>query len=106
MNNLPDLSNENVVVILFKMEGCPACEEYEPRFQRIAEPYQGHFPILIFDVTDPTMQAVADRLKVYGLPATFVLRRPVGLIRAEGNIDDHELAWMLDAAAREAQRGY
>ncbi len=106
MSHLPDLNGHNVVVILFKMEGCPACEEYEPRFRQIASSYQGCFPILIVDAADPSITPMADRLKVHAIPATFVLRRPTGVIRAEGNIENDELTWMLNAAAREAARGY
>jgi len=102
---MTDLDQHRIVVILFKMDGCPACAAFEPRFRQLATPYLGRFPILIADANDPGVAPLADRLGVNAVPATFVMRKPSGIIRAEGVLSDAELGWMLNVAAREAMYG-
>jgi thioredoxin-like negative regulator of GroEL len=101
MRNI-DLNQAPVVVVLFKMEGCPACAEYEPRFRKFAAAYGSCVPTLIVDVTDERYIPLADRLGVTGVPATFVLRRPRGVIRLEGAVSDRQIQGLLDVAARSA----
>ena len=96
------LNNANAVVVVFTIEGCEACEEYKPRFSRIAQQYQHHVPILMYDANDPRCADLATRLNVTNVPATFVLRRPTGMMRVEGGIPDSQIAWLLGVAAREA----
>lgn len=101
-------ANARVVVVLFTIPGCEACAEYKPRFQRIAQQYQSIVPILMFNANDmrPDVADLANRLNVASVPATFVLRRPTGLIRVEGAIPDSQIAWLLGVAAREASNPY
>jgi thioredoxin-like negative regulator of GroEL len=96
------VNNSRVVVVVFTIAGCEACEEYKPRFRRLAQHYQPYVPIMMFDANDPQCTDLANRLKVHAVPATFVLRRPTGLIRIEGGIPDSQIAWLLGVAAREA----
>jgi len=91
-----------IVVVLFTIEGCQACTEYKPRFARIASAYREHVPILMLDANDPQNANLAGRLNVEGVPATFVLRRPSGIIRMVGSVPDSQIAWLLGVAAREA----
>lgn len=103
-----NLANARAVVVLFTIPGCGACAEYKPRFQRIAQQYQHVVPIYMLNAND-TRSDVADlanRLHVANVPATFVLRRPNGLIRVEGAIPDSQIAWLLGVAAREASNPY
>jgi thiol-disulfide isomerase/thioredoxin len=95
-------SNSRVVVVLFTIAGCEACEEYKPRFQRIAQRYQRQVPIFMLDANDPRNADLGARLNVSNVPATFVLRRPTGVIRVEGAIPDSQVAWLFGVAAREA----
>jgi thioredoxin-like negative regulator of GroEL len=97
-----DPNNARVVVVLFTIAGCEACEEYKPRFQRAARQFQQYIPIILLDANDPRNQDFAQRLNVANVPATFVLRRPTGVIRAEGTLPDSQIAWLLGVAAREA----
>jgi thioredoxin-like negative regulator of GroEL len=96
------VNDSRVVVVLFTIAGCEACEEYKPRFRRIAQQYQRHVPIVMLDANDPRCADLAQRLNVTNVPATFALRRPTGMIRVEGAIPDSQIAWLLDVAAREA----
>jgi thiol-disulfide isomerase/thioredoxin len=98
-----DLRNSPIVVVLFTLEGCPACEEYKPRFAKIAKTYQGHVPVVFADANDPKFQDLAERLNVEAVPATFMLRRPRGMIRMVGSVSDQQVHWLLGTAARAAQ---
>lgn len=99
------MNNSRVVVVVFTIDGCEACEEYKPRFRRIAQPYQTSIPIFMMNANDPQNAELANRLKVAAVPATFVMRKPSGVIRIEGAIPDSQIAWLLGVAAREAAMG-
>lgn len=85
------------------MEGCEACHEFWPRFQRVAEPYkQAGIPVLVFNAAseDPEIEQLADRWGVYATPSVVVARRGPGMLREEGNMDDQSLKQLFDAAYR------
>jgi len=97
----PDLSNANVVVVVFVMEGCGACKEYLPRFKKLAEPYRkAGLPILIYDAAskDERVQNFADRVGVDATPTTAILKRGPGVLKAEGSIPDEEIQQILGIA--------
>jgi len=92
-----------VVVVVFVMSGCPACEEYLPRFQRIAAPYmQAGVPVLVYDAAseDQRIQSLADRWGVEATPTTIVARHGPGMLKEEGAIDDHGIKTLMDVAYR------
>jgi thioredoxin-like negative regulator of GroEL len=102
---IPGLDNARVVVVLFTLEGCPACAEFKPRFRRLAEAYSQYMPIIMADANDPRFTGLADRLQVREVPATFALRRPSGALRILGNVPDTHVRHLLDIAAHEALYG-
>ena len=91
------------VLVVFTIEGCGACAEYKPTFMKVASAYRGRFPIYMLDANDtnPQVAQLAQRLNVQAVPATFVLRKPTGMIRVEGAIPADQVAWLCDIAARE-----
>ena len=97
-----DLDRARIAVVVFTIKGCPACAEYKPRFQRLAAPYAGCIPIVVVDANDARYSQLADRLGVQEVPATFVLRKPRGIIRVIGGAPDAQINWLLGVAAREA----
>lgn len=101
-------NNARAVVVLFTIPGCDACAEYKPRFQRIAQQYQSIVPIYMLNANDtnPQVADLASRLNVMNVPATFVLRRPTGVIRVEGAIPDEQIAQLLGIAVREVTNPY
>lgn len=101
-------TNAKTVVVLFTIPGCDACAEYKPRFYRIAQQYQHLVPVYMLNANDtrPDVADLATRLSVANVPATFVLRRPTGMIRVEGAIPDSQIAALFNVAAREAQNPY
>jgi len=116
---MSDLSQTQVVLIIFAMPGCPACEDYMPRFerqvvgfQRFGAPFvyhrarraipRGAIPIAIYDATsdDQELQALADQYGVTGMPTTMLVTRYQGMQKHEGTLDDDEIYRLLMAAAQ------
>ena len=98
-----ELSQANVVVIVFVMDGCGACKHYLPRLHRVAEPYRrAGIPILVYDAAsaDQRVQDLADRFKVTATPTTIVAKRGPGFLRVEGSIADEEIRELMDIASR------
>lgn len=95
------LDQARIVIVVFTLEGCPACAEYKPRFLQMAQIVQDRMPIIMADANDPRFADLAQRLNVAAVPATFVLRRPTGIIRIAGAIPNDQIAWLLDLAARQ-----
>lgn len=93
-----DLSQARAVVVVFSQEGCPACEEYLPRFQRIAATKA--VPSRIVDVGLPDAEAISDNFGVEATPTTMVLKRPVGAIKAEGALSDADIEQLFGIAAK------
>lgn len=61
-----------VAVILWTQEGCPACEEYYPKFHRVAQRYAGCLPIIIADINQ--FPGAADKYRVAATPTTMITR--------------------------------
>jgi len=116
---MADLHHINVVLIVFAMPGCPACEDYLPRFRRQVVAFQryhhpfvfhtegapvasGTIPICVFDSasTDPGVQALADQHHVSALPTTVLATRYYGNERLEGALSDREIYDLLVRATQ------
>jgi thiol-disulfide isomerase/thioredoxin len=95
------LDQSPVVVVMFTLKGCHFCIDFKPRFQKLAAPYADLVPIVMADANDPKFESLANRLNVQGVPATFVLRKPAGMIRVDGAVPDSQVIWLLNIAARE-----
>jgi thioredoxin-like negative regulator of GroEL len=97
-----NLDQARIVVVVFTIQGCEACADYKPRFERVAGAYGGCVPIVMADANDPRFAQLADRLSVQEVPATFVLRKPRGVIRVVGSVPDSQINWLMGVAARES----
>jgi thiol-disulfide isomerase/thioredoxin len=93
-----DLTQYNVVVVVFVMEGCHACAEYAPRFQQVARGFPA-VPAFIVDANSPQGGPLADRFMVEATPTTMILRKPSGAVRAEGALPSEEVAEMFKFAS-------
>jgi thiol-disulfide isomerase/thioredoxin len=96
-----DIQGERVIVVVFAMPDCPACEEYLPRFLARAEAYRkAGVPVFVYDVSseDPKLNAFADRYKIRATPTTLVLPRGAGMLRAEGALPDASIEVLLRKA--------
>lgn len=113
------LANVNAVVIVFAMDGCPACEDFMPRLQQQISQFQayghpfvyytlgmqippGQIPVIILDGAsqDPSIDEVAKQHAVDALPTTILLRRYNHPAKREGAIDDEQIHGLLTAASQ------
>lgn len=116
---MSDLSACNVVIVIFAMDGCHHCHEYLPRFRRRVRaftdlrwpfvyydgartPSAGEIPIVIVDGAspDPSVEELAQRYQVEGMPTTLVMPRIGAPMRLEGAVDDREIHDALVFACR------
>lgn len=120
-----NLDAQNVVVLVFAMHGCPACDHYLPRFTSEAaalsrqlagqgtafvinpetQPPPGVIPVLVFDAAaeDADVQKLADRFGVQATPTTVVAARGPGSFKVEGSLANNQIQWVL-LMASEANR--
>ncbi len=112
-----NLESQNVVVYVFAMHECPACEHFLPRFIAEAEalnatlapqgisfvvnpmtqPPPRSIPILVFDAAaqDDAVQKLADRYSVTATPTTIVATRGPGSFKCEGSLANNQIQWLL-----------
>lgn len=89
------------IVVVFTMPGCPACEQYMPTFQAVANRFP-HVPRYVIDAASPQGAPYADHYGIQGTPTTMVLRKPAGALRAEGLLAESHVQELFSIAA--AQR--
>lgn len=91
-----------VLVVIIVQEGCGACDEYKPIFEKIAAPYaQRGLPIYKLDASsdDANAQAFMNRHRVENTPtviAATLYRGPVA--RLEGVSTEVETRQLFDVA--------
>lgn len=111
----PDLRQISVLVVVFGMDGCGACDAYIPKFTKqvaaAGAPFtiwapgdklaRGQIPVLFYDASseDPELAAFADQLKITATPTTCVLTR-YGTTKVEGAIPPEQVDALLVAAQR------
>lgn len=116
---MADLTQHRVLIAVFGMPGCGACEDFIPMFTDLVEkrgrPFhvyvpgepipRGSIPILIYDVASPdqTIQDFANQYAISATPSVLVLRRGQGALKIEGSIDRNQAAHLL-AIAHQANR--
>ena len=98
-----DLRKQRVLVALFVMEGCGACDEFKPRFDKISAPYAAAgIPIVVYDAQSeaPDLVAFMDRYGVTATPTMLILKRGPGSIRVDGSVDDAQIRQAFEIAHR------
>ena len=102
---------------MFGMHGCPACEDYLPRFFRqlegfiaLGQPFviyepggaiaTGQIPVIVCDAAsqDPSVVQLADQHHVSGLPTTLLIPRMGFPAKYEGALSDVQIYNLLNAA--------
>lgn len=91
---------ERAAIFVFGQHGCPACEDYIPRFKRLAMPYHRVLPVGVYDLGRDGRHAneLAQQMGIRATPTTVVMRG--SRIRSfVGSLPDHEIAELLRAAS-------
>lgn len=95
-----------LTISIFVMAGCPACEEYKPRFRHIyAQMQQAGAPLppLEFvDVNAASAQAVSNHYSIKFTPTTVFQRGDGYWWKWDAALSDEKIAWLL---ARSTQGG-
>jgi thioredoxin-like negative regulator of GroEL len=80
------ITDKPLVIAVWVMPGCGACEEYLPRFRQVAGRYSRCIPSVIIDATKNEEAANAFRVKA--TPTTMVVRNGRrGAFSIEGSAD-------------------
>lgn len=110
----------HAVIVVFAMEGCPACEEYKPRLEKEIKRWQannaplvigqkgqtfGPYEVAVIFVDaaseDPQVQQLANDFAIEGVPATILFTRKARPRKIEGAVDDVQIyAMLLEACSR------
>lgn len=111
-----DISKVKSMLIVFAMDGCPACHDYTPRLIKMVEGFQAHgvpfvfhtdgpifkgqIPVLVYDGAsqDPGVVELANQYAIEGLPTTLLLTRNARPVKIEGAISDEEIYKLLASA--------
>ena len=88
-----------VLVLMFGMDGCPACEDSLPRFREIAA---RHPEVTAYAVDSMKVESAADRFKVRATPTTVLLSFGRQVERIEGSASGRRLEALFDHAERMA----
>jgi|SRR5882672_8862974 len=110
------LDNTKVVIIVFAMHGCPACQDFLPRFYNQIEGYQkmghpfvvyqgealakGQIPVMVYDSTsqEKSLQDFANLHHVENLPTTLLLPKVGHSMRFEGALSNEQIYTLLNNA--------
>jgi hypothetical protein len=115
-----DLGNTRVLLVVFGMPGCGACDEFVPKFlervtafQKQGAPFRvvqgndkkiepGEIPVMLYDAAaeNEGLQDFADSLGISATPTTCMLTRRSGTTKIEGAISPAEVDVLLQAAVR------
>lgn len=108
-----DLRNTRVLVVVWAMPGCGACDQYLPvltkrinALKRQGAPFHiwapgdvlssGQIPVMFYDASaeNEELQAFADQLGVTATPSTYVLTKN-GTTKVEGALPPEEIDKLL-----------
>jgi thiol-disulfide isomerase/thioredoxin len=90
-------------VVVFHMAGCSACDDYMPKFKRVAVKYRNHVPIKHVHYTgrNAATEAMLDKYKIEGFPTTVILdAKEKAILKVEGSLPVAEITKIFEQAAR------
>jgi len=61
-----------LLIVVWGQEGCPACEEFTPRFRRIAAKYARCVPAVVVDAE--RFDSAANHYRIRATPTTMISR--------------------------------
>lgn len=88
-----------LLIIVWGQEGCPACEEYTPRFRRIAAQYARCVPAVVVDAG--RFDRASDHYRIRATPTTMISRfGRRSLYSIEGSAPDQQIENLFQFAMR------
>ena len=93
------IDQQPVLVLMFGMQGCPACDSFLPRFRDVAA---RHPAVVAYAVDSSKVEAAADRFRVRATPTTVLLSFGRQADRVEGEASERRLERMFESAERMA----
>jgi thiol-disulfide isomerase/thioredoxin len=94
-----DIRQYPVAVIAWKQDGCPVCDEFFPKFDRVAKQYEQCLPVLVADVND--YPEVADSFRVMSTPSVIISRFGQRSFRSiTGDTTEADIVGLFEVAAR------
>jgi thiol-disulfide isomerase/thioredoxin len=91
--------NNPVALLVFYMNGCPACEEFLPRFKNVAKDFPQLVPHLI-EINSKLTSRIADRYRVKYTPTMVLLHKNGSKKVVAGAVDDDTICKLFEAAVR------
>jgi thiol-disulfide isomerase/thioredoxin len=96
-----------LTISIFVMAGCPACEDYKPRFRRIYTEMQqrGHQmpPLEFVDVNAANQQDICNHYQIKYTPTTLFQRGDGYWWKWDAPQSDESIAWLLARATQGAR---
>jgi thiol-disulfide isomerase/thioredoxin len=85
-----------LIVMVWGMDGCPACEEYIPRFRRVASKYAQCVPAVVLDAN--RYEDAANHFRIRATPTTITSRYGRrGIYAIEGDAPDEDIEKLFTA---------
>jgi thiol-disulfide isomerase/thioredoxin len=78
----------NTIIIVFAMDGCGHCDEFKPRFRRIARSYPD-VGALVVDANEGEANALAQKYGIDGTPTMLIMRKGTAqTYKVDGAVSD------------------
>jgi thiol-disulfide isomerase/thioredoxin len=88
-----------VIVIVWGQDGCPACEEYTPRFRQVAGQYASCIPSVVIDAE--RYDQAANHYRIRATPTTMISRYGRrSLYSIEGSTENKQIETLFQYAMR------
>lgn len=97
------MSERRVVIAVFTMKGCGACEMMYPTVQKLASKYANCVTTYVIDSESARgrQRELADRHKITATPTTILFRKNGTIAgRKEGVLDENELTTWYETALK------
>jgi thiol-disulfide isomerase/thioredoxin len=86
-----------LILIVWGQDGCPACEEYTPRFRGIASKYASCIPAVVIDAE--RFEGAANHYRIRSTPTTMISRYGRrSLYSIEGTAPDEQIERLFQFA--------
>ena len=93
------MADPRTLVAVFHSTQCPACQEYLPEFRKVAA---RHPSVTVYLIDVDQHPQYADHYQITAMPTTMAMRKPQGVMRAQGIIPEDQIEWFFRMAEQYA----